>query len=136
MRERYYGFSMYGVATLLIILFGFSLLTTSHAFADRGDKGNGRHKEWQKHQEEMDREDRRHHEEQEREAWKHEREQERDVRKNWKEKQEDARKYHMDREDRDNYEEQGRAVRKHRQELERENTKDNRGGYTHGKNEI
>ncbi|MGD9878265.1 hypothetical protein, partial [Desulfococcus sp.] len=106
MRERYYGFSMYGVATLLIILFGFSLLTTSHAFADRGDKGNGRHKEWQKHQEEMDREDRkhyeeqereankhrnemdredrRHHEEQEREAWKHEREQERDVRKNWK----------------------------------------------------
>jgi len=89
MREIHRKISILVFAVTTVLLFGFFMLTTSQAFADKGYKGKGKQKEqdkeYRKHQEEMEREDRKHYEEQERESRKHEREQEREALKHKKE---------------------------------------------------
>ena len=74
MGEKRCAFSIIVSTVITAFLFGFLMITTTQAFADKGYKGNGKHKEWQKkgdkeyqkHQEEMKRENRKHYKEQSR----------------------------------------------------------------------
>jgi|GEM_PF-867556 len=95
MREKQCELSIVVFTVTMVLLFGFSLLTSAQVFADNGFKGKGNQKEWQnknepdrerqKHQEEMQREQRKHYEEQNRESRKHREEMRREDRKHHEE---------------------------------------------------
>jgi hypothetical protein len=48
MREKHSKISILVFAVTTVLLFGFFMLTTSQAFADKGYKGKGKQEEWQK----------------------------------------------------------------------------------------
>ena len=80
MREKHCKLSIFLFMVTTVLLFGFFMLTTTQAFADKGYKGKDKQKEWQKqkgqdkeyrkHRAEMKREPRRHYEEQGRLGYK------------------------------------------------------------------
>jgi hypothetical protein len=80
MREKHCKLSIFVFTVTTVLLFGFFMLTTTQAFAEKGYKGKGKQEEWQKkkeqdkeyrkHREEMEREQRKHYEEQGRHDYK------------------------------------------------------------------
>jgi hypothetical protein len=68
MREKHFTFSIFVITVTIAFLLGFFMLTTKQAIAANGYKGNYKHKEWQKergkeyqkHQQEMERGNRKH----------------------------------------------------------------------------